>query len=198
MALAEMIKDIRYFIVAALVAVASLPAHGATPSQVVSNSSDVAKLFADFCLAGEPSLGSLQVRARELGGAMAVDHTVPHGEKRHEHYQAWVVRRGNGMYQITADEGEMAAGARRAVACGLTAPEADGADLARTMATELGLGAPFKRIPAIGVSGNSVVWNKYFGSHEAKILLAYGAQGKMGSTIHLILPNLPLQPGLAK
>jgi len=179
-------------------AVAYQNAFGGPPAHVVSDSSDAAKLFADFCLAGEPSLASLQSRARELEGAIAVDHTVPHGDKRHEHYQAWVVRRGNSMYQLTADEGEMAAGARRAVACGVTAPDADGADLARTMATELGLGAPYKRVPAIGVNGNSVVWKKYFGSLEAKIHLAYGAQGQIGSTIHLILPNLPFQTEHAK
>lgn len=174
------------------------PAMAAQPMHLISDSSDIAKLFSAFCLEGEPSLVALQARARALEGAIAVDHTVPHGEKRQEHYQAWVVRRGNSMYQITADEGEMAAGARRAVACGVTAPQADGADLARTMATELGLGAPFKRIPAIGVNGNSVVWNKYFGTHEAKIHLAYGAQGQIGATIHLFLPNLPLQVAPAK
>lgn len=195
MAVLDNLTRRRHLIVAALCGFvfASVPALASPQILLVSNSSDIAKLFADFCLAGEPSLASLQAHARELEGAMAVDHTVPHGDKRHEHYQAWVVRRGNSMYQLTADEGEMAAGARRAVACGVTAPDADGADLARTMATELGLGAPFKRIPAIGVSGNSVVWNKYFGSREAKIHLAYGAQGQVGATIHLILPNLPLQ-----
>ena len=185
-----------------LIAAAALgifqPALAEQPMRLISDSSDIAKLFGAFCLEGEPSLASLQARARALEGAIAVDHTVPHGEKRLEHYQAWVVRRGNSMYQITADEGEMAAGARRAVACGVTAPEADGADLARTMATELGLGAPFKRVPAIGVNGNSVVWNKYFGTHEAKIHLAYGAQGQMGATIHLFVPNLPLQAAPVK
>ena len=173
--------------------------HGARaepPSQLVSDSSDVTRLFRDFCLAAEPaSLEILQAQARELEGAIAVDHTVPHGENRQEHYQAWVVRRGNSMYQITADEGEMAAGAKRAVACGVTAPQADGADVARTMATELGLGAPIKRVPAIGVAGNAVFWHKDFGSHQATIRVAWGAQGQSGATIHMILPNLALQGG---
>ncbi len=167
------------------------PAGASPPMALVSDSSDVARLFADFCLAEEPSLASLQVRAHALKAAIAVDHTVPHGENRHEHYQAWVVRRGNSMYQLTADEGEMAVGSKRAVACGVTAPDADGADLARTMATELGLGAPARRVPAIGVGGDSVVWHRNFGSHQANIRLAYGAQGQAGATIHLILPNLP-------
>ena len=172
-------------------ALACGPALAQGPRRLVSDSSDIAKLFADFCLAAEPSLASLQVRAHDLGGAIAVDHTVPHGDKRQEHYQAYVVRRGNSMYQLTADEGQMPVGDKRAVACGVTAPDADGADLARTMATELGLGAPLKRVQAVGLAGNSVMWKKSFGTDEATIRLAWGAEPQTGATIHLILPNLP-------
>ncbi len=184
-----------YLILLAMVGLAPLAGRSlraAPPMNLTSDSGDAARLFAEFCLAEQPSLASLQARARALEGAIAVDHTVPHGD-RQEHYQAWVVRRGITMYQLTADEGQMRQGAKRAVACGLTAPQADGADLARTMATTLGLGAPARRIPAIGVAGNAVVWNKYFGTHQGNIRLAYGAQGQVGATIHLILPDLPPQ-----
>ncbi len=168
------------------------------PVKFVSDSSDVAKLFAAFCLSEEPSLALLEAKARALEGAIAVDHTVPHGEKGQEHYEAWLVRRGNSMYQLTADEERFAAGKKRAVACGVTAPQADGADLAQMMATGLGLGAPTKRIPAIGVAGNSVFWNKSFGSNQARIHLAYGAQGQAGATIHMILADRPAGKPLTK
>jgi hypothetical protein len=177
----------------ALCALPPLAARAGTPVlppvvTTAQRSNDIARLFQQFCLADEPSFDSLQAKAMVMDGARAVDHTEKLGENRQMRQRAWLVLRPSGTYQITAVEGM---GATRAVGCEVTAPEGDGADLAQTMALEIGLGAPFKRVAAIGNRGNSVVWNTHFGAHQGKILLSYGAQGAAGASLHLILPNLP-------
>ena len=152
---------------------------------------DIAKLFHDFCLFDQPSFEGMQTQAVVLHGAKAVDHTIPRDNNRKIRQQAWLVARPSGVYQITAIEGDMASGARRTVGCGVTSEAGNGADVAQALSMAYGLGAPFKRVPALGNVPNSVVWNKNFGPHEAKILLTYGAQGMAGVSVHLILPNLP-------
>jgi hypothetical protein len=151
-------------------------------------SSDIAQLFQSFCLSDEPSFDSLSAKALIMHGAKAVDHVEPLGNNSNIRQKAWLVVRPTGTYQITAAEGT---GKSRAVGCEVTSQLGNGNDLAQTMSTELGLGAPFNRRPAIGNRGNTVVWNKNFGDHQAKIILSYGAQGARGVSLHLLLPNLP-------
>ncbi len=178
-----------------------LPA-GAAPAPVLdklqplganaaTETDDIAKLFHDFCLFQQPSFEGMQAQAVVLHGAKAVDHTIPRDNNRTIHQQAWLVLRPSGVYQITAIEGDMASGARRTVGCGVTAQTGKGDEIAQALSMAYGLGAPFKRVPAVGNTPNSVVWNKNFGPHEAKILLTYGAEGMAGVSVHLILPNLP-------
>jgi hypothetical protein len=158
------------------------------PAYAVDQSTDIAKLFQEFCLSEQPSFDGMQAKALIMAGAKAVDHVENLGENRNMKQRAWLVSRPTGTYQITAVDG---VGRSRAVGCEVTSQDGNGVDLAQTMALEIGLGAPFKRVPAVGSRGNTVMWNKNFGAHEAKILLSYGAQGAEGLSIHLILPNLP-------
>ncbi len=157
-------------------------------AHAADQSTDIARLFQEFCLAEQPSFDGMQAKALIMAGAKAVDHVEKLGDNRDIRQRAWLVARPTGTYQITAVDG---VGRSRAVGCEVTSQDGNGADLAQTMALELGLGAPFKRVPAVGSRGNIVMWNKNFGAHEAKILLSYGAQGAEGLSIHLILPNLP-------
>ncbi len=151
-------------------------------------SSDIAGLFRQFCLSEQPSFENMQAKALLLSGAKAVDHVEKLGDNRNMRQRAWLVLRPTGTYQITAVEG---VGASRAVGCEVTSQDGNGVDLAQTMALEIGLGAPFNRVPAVGNRGNTVMWNKSFGAHQAKILLLYGTPGTHTVSLHLLLPNLP-------
>jgi hypothetical protein len=156
-----------------------------------AKSSEISKLFQDFCLSAQPSMSTMQAKAASLGGTPQTDRTVPRGQNRSLHEQTWLARRAAGIYQLTAMQGSMAAGPNHVVGCGITAPDANGADLAQTLATEAGLGAPARRLDPSGDKGASIVWNKAFGPNQAKILVSYGAPNRPGASIHMILPNLP-------
>ncbi len=166
-------------------------ASGPSAVPAANEADDIARLFHDFCLTEQPSFEGMQAEALALHGAKAVDHTIPRDNHRTIRQQAWLVMRPSGMYQIAAIDGDMASGAKRTVGCGVTSESGNGADVAQALSMEFGLGAPFKRLPALGNTPNSVVWNKNFGTHEAKVLLTYGAEGMAGVSVHLILPNLP-------
>ncbi len=171
--------------VAALIAL--LPLQAFADAQ----SSEVAKLFATFCLSSQPTMVVLQERAKQIEATKQTDKTVPLGANRSLHQATWLVRGPSGIYQIIAMQSDMASGPNQSVGCGVSAPRANGNDLAQTLATEAGLGGPVKRVDASGDNGNSVVWNRQFGTKQARVLLSYGKPNVPGASIHMILSDVP-------
>ena len=152
----------------------------------------IAGLFSDFCLAEQPSLAAMEAKAGKLGGTKQSDTVVPIGTNRSLHQETWMIRRDNARFQLTAMAGDAAAGPYRAVGCGLTAADVNGADLVPLLQADLG--PPDRHVPADGEHGDSVVWTKLFGLNEGRVLLNYGGALPNGAGLHLVLPKLPAAP----
>jgi len=167
-----------------------LPANPNPPPPGVK-ADEVAKAFHDFCLKPQQSLAAMEAAAASLGAAKLADKIVPLGANRSIHQETFLMRRLDGVYQLTAMDGDAASGPNRALGCALSTTDTDGLALSQSLTMGAGLGSPDRRIPPDSTRGASVMWARKFGQNDGRILLSYGAPDSRMVSIHLILPNIP-------